>query len=254
MAPMLTTALLISGPVLAMLAGAGATHWWHTRKSRAAKAWPTAFSLTARPLFTTEERLMFRELRTALPNHVVLAKINLLRFCQSTRDADARQWFERLHPLTVSFVVCTPNGTVISAIDLDAPNRAISARSQRLKEATLDACRVRYVRCQSGHRPDVASLAQWALGAANTIQSQAELSPLKQARAELAEKLQRRRTERASRSKDSVFHDSTFSDSFFALDSRFDVATASAANSAPAPLDPLSATDHGGRVAAAGAR
>jgi hypothetical protein len=48
---------------------------------------------------------------------------------------------------------------------------------------------------------------------------------------ELAEKLHRRRAERAERARESSFQDSSFGDSFFAMDSRFD-----AANSMPAPL------------------
>ncbi len=228
--------ILIALPLLTLLVGAGLMHGWHTRRRRVVKDWPQSFNLNARPLFTTEERLMFRELRAALPNHVVLAKINLLRFCQASRDAEARLWFDRLHPLTVSFAVCTPNGTVVSAIDLETPNRNVSKRGQRLKEATLDACRVRYLRCQAGHRPDIATLAQWALGAAPLHVPGAE-SPLVQARVELAEKLHRRRAERAERARESTFQDSSFGDSFFALDSRFD-----AANSVPAPLAEASPT------------
>ncbi len=218
-------------PLLTLLVGAGVAHLWHTRKKRVVKTWPAAFNLSARTLFTTEERLMFRELKAALPNHVVLAKINLLRFCQANRDGEARLWFDRLHPLTVSFAVCTPNGTVVSAIDLEMPNRVRSDRGQRLKEAVLDACRIRYLRCQAGHRPEIATLAQWALGA-NHRQPAGVQSPLVQARAELAQKLTLRRSERAERARESSFQDSGFGDSFFALDSRFDLA----ANSAPAPL------------------
>jgi Protein of unknown function (DUF2726) len=260
---LLTTTLLIAGPTLALLAGGAAVHWWHTRKQRSAQAWPTAFSLTARPLFTTEERLLFRELQAALPQHVVLAKVNLLRFCHATRESEARLWFERLHPLNVSFVVCTPHGTVISAIDLEAPNRPTSGRTLRLKESVLDACRVRYLRVPSGQRLDPHALAQLALGAQQFAGTQASAhgrgsgvtgasapSPLAQARAELARKLQHRRTERAHRNsggRDTGFTESTFGDSFFAMDSRFD---ADAANSAPTPL---SAPDAAG-LAAAGSR
>jgi hypothetical protein len=222
--------LLIALPLLTLLVGIGLAHAWHTQRKRTVKAWPQSFNLSARPLFTTEERLMFRELKAALPNHVVLAKINLLRFCQANRDSEARLWFDRLHPLTVSFAVCTPNGTVVSAIDLEAPNRGVSQRGQRLKEATLDACRVRYLRCVAGHRPDIATLAQWALGA-QPMHVPGTESPLVQARVELAEKLHRRRAERAERARESSFQDSSFGDSFFAMDSRFD-----AANSMPAPL------------------
>jgi hypothetical protein len=226
---------------LALGLGFAVGRWWQEGHRRLLKRWPSEFKLNARPVFTTDERLLYKELKNALPNHVVLAKINLLRFCQSANDRDARLWFERLQALNVSFAICTINGTVISVIDIETPHRTTSARNQKLKEAVLETCRVRYVRCMSGHWPRPALLASWALGGAaeadaahghghgTTIPGFTDTSPLALARTELAQKLHQRRAERASR-----FQDSTFaSDSFFATDSRFD----SAANSGPIPLE-----------------
>lgn len=229
-------------PVLALGTGAAAGAVWQAGRVRASRRWPTSFPLTPRPLFTTHERLLFRELKAALPQHVVLAKLNLLRFCQATSERDARVWFDRLHTLNVTFAVCTPQGVVISVIDLDTPQRRRSERGQRLKEAVLESCRIRYLRCQPGQWPRAELLGGWALGhgpagamagvapgIASAHGAPDTTTPLAAARDELARKLHRRRAERASR-----FHDSQFaSDSFFAEDSRGD----QAANSAPAPLE-----------------
>lgn len=214
-------------PMATLLIGVVGAHLWHTRRQRQIKAWPRSFNLVARPVFNTEERLLHRELKAALPQHVVLAKVNLLRFCHSAQDRDARLWFERLHPVTVTFAICTPNGSVVSVIDLEANSRTASQRTLKLKEAVLDACRIRYIRCAPGHWPKPALLAQWALGGSVGLDLPVDTgartqppvdSPLTLARVELAQKLHRRRAERASR-----FHDSAFaSDSFFAADSRFD--------------------------------
>jgi hypothetical protein len=231
--------------LLALALGFAGGVGWRGSRQRQLKDWPRDFKLNARPVFTTEERLLFRELKAALPQHVVLAKLNLLRFCHSANEHQARWWFDRLHALTVTFAICTPNGAVISVIDLDSPQRRGTERGQRLKEAVLESCRIRYIRCQAGHWPRPALLAQWALGgplAASSSMNAAKVaasstavtpdtavSPLVAARAELAQKLHQRRAERASRFQDSGFA----SDSFFALDSRFDDA---AANSSPVPF------------------
>lgn len=203
---------------------------WRTYATRAARRrWPARWNLGARPLFNAHERALYRDLRAALPHHVVLAKVSLLRFCQSADAADARAWYERLQALHVSLVVCTPNGAVISAIDIDAhPGKA--SRSQRLKETVMDACRVRYLRCLPGQWPQAALLANWALGHVSPG-SEAALGSsdsLHDAGDQLARKLKQRRAERAA-----LWAESSFSqDSFFAFDSRLD----GAANSAPAPL------------------
>jgi hypothetical protein len=234
MTGLLTTLLFLA---LAIGLGFAAGAWWGQRShQRLLKSWPAAFKLNARPVFTTDERLLYRELKAALPNHVVLAKLNLLRFCQSANERDARQWFDRLQALNVSFAICSPNGVVISVIDIETPHKSTSARQQRLKEAVLETCRVRYVHCLSGHWPKPALLAAWALGSMRDGESKgpivpgfSDTSPLAQARVELAQKLHQRRAERASR-----FQDSSFAaDSFFATDSRFDLA----ANSGPIPLE-----------------
>lgn len=215
----------------------------HVRHQRRIKAWPSAFRLNPRPLFTTEERLLFRELKTALPHHLVLAKLNVLRFCQSSSAQEARLWFDRLQAINVTFAVCTPSGTVISVIDLEASQRTSGERQQRLKESVLETCRIRYLRCEPGQWPKPALLAQWALGTYQGDASEGETAPtpLSTARAELAEKLQKRRVERAERvERASRFHDSSFApDSFFAVDSRFDMAELQAGDTLPPAEQPV---------------
>jgi len=180
------------------------------------------------------ERALFRELRAALPNHVVLAKVSLLRFCQSADSGDAKAWYDRLQALHVSLAVCTPNGVVISAIDIEhTPGKAIK-RSQKLKEAVLEACRVRYVRCLPGQWPQSQLLASWALGpggSAGTDSTHFSPDPLHDAGDQLARKLKQRRAERAARWAESSFAQ----DSFFAFDSRFDGATTSPASLSEPP-------------------
>lgn len=195
---------------------------WQQYATRAARRrWPTRWNLNARPLFSVHERALYRELRAALPNHVILAKVSLLRFCQSADANDAKAWYERLQALHVSMTVCTPNGAVVSAIDIETNPSKAARKSQRLKEAVLEAARVRYVRCLPGQWPGSHLLAGWALGptGAGIVEPQ-HVSPdrLHDAGDQLARKLKQRRAERAARWAESSFAQ----DSFFAMDSRFD--------------------------------
>ena len=204
---------------------------WRQHAIKAARRqWPARWNLSARPLFNVHERALFRELRAALPNHVVLAKVSLLRFCQSADSGNAKAWYDRLQALHVSLAVCTPNGVVISVVDIEqAPGKAIK-RTQKLKEAVLEACRVRYVRCLPGQWPQAQLLASWALGPGGSAGADAtHLShhTLHDAGDQVARKLKQQRAERAARWAESTFAQ----DSFFAFDSRFDGATTS-----PSPL------------------
>jgi len=207
------------------LMGGWLLHWgWQSWKSGRAGAWPRQWHLNARPVFSTEERAFYRALQQALPNHVILAKLNVLRFCQPAQGFDARRWYDRLQTLHVSFAVCTINGTVMTVIDVDSKHKPQSQRSQRMKEAVLESCRIRYLRCQAGQWPQGALLPAWVLGN-NHIQPSEPVStpssldnPVSNAGHQLARKLRERRAERAA-----MWAESSFAqDSFFAMDSRFD--------------------------------
>jgi Protein of unknown function (DUF2726) len=121
------------------------------------KPLPSQWTLTARPVFTVEERRVYRQLREALPHHVVLAKLPLVRFCQPTDPEQVRYWYEMLGANHVSFAVCSANGRVLAAIDLEQ-DRQSSRRSLKIKQQMLAACKVRYLRCAPHEVPSLAEL------------------------------------------------------------------------------------------------
>ena len=131
--------------------------WALRRPAYANKGLPAEWSLTAKPVFTTDERRVFRLLREALPHHVVLSKLPLVRFCQPTEAKEVRYWFDLLGASHVTFAVCSPNGRVLAAIDLEG-ERGVTPRILQIKHAVLSACRVRYLRCAMDQLPSVAEL------------------------------------------------------------------------------------------------
>jgi len=131
--------------------------WALRRPADAHKGLPAEWSLSARPVFSADERRIFRLLREALPHHVVLSKLPLVRFCQPTEAKEVRYWFDLLGAAHVTFAVCSPNGRVLAAIDLEG-ERGATPRSLQIKQAVLSACRVRYLRCAMDQLPSIAEL------------------------------------------------------------------------------------------------
>src|SRR5919204_3914838 len=80
---------------------------------------PDDWALTARPVFSTDERRVYRQLREALPHHIVLSKLALVRFCQPNDPHEVRYWYDLLGSIHVTFAICSANGRVLAAIDLD---------------------------------------------------------------------------------------------------------------------------------------
>jgi hypothetical protein len=181
------------------------------------KPLPTDWALTARPVFSTDERRVYRQLREALPHHIVLSKLPLVRFCQPNDPQEARYWYELLGSIHVTFAVCSANGRVLAAIDLDT-DRGNSRRILQIKQSALAACRVRYLRCPVDHLPSVPELQLLVPSSSATRGPQAAPAPTSRRPREASAPAATKRRERATLWQDSGF----FQDSFFAPDSRLD--------------------------------
>lgn len=127
------------------------------RRRKSEPALPREWSLTPRPVFSAHERHVHRQLREALPQQVVLAKLPLVRFCHPVDPGQVQFWFDLLGATHVSFAVCSASGRVLAAIDLD-DGRGPARRSVQIKQAVLAACHIRYVRYPAEHTPSVPEL------------------------------------------------------------------------------------------------
>ncbi|MEO7246461.1 MAG: DUF2726 domain-containing protein [Rubrivivax sp.] len=131
--------------------------WALRRRRPEPAALPTEWSLLPRPVFTGDEKRVYRQLRDALPHHVVLSKLPLVRFCQPTDPERVRYWYELLGSTHVGFAICSAAGRVLAAIDLDT-GRPQSRRVQEIKKQVLAACGVRYMNCPIDHLPSIPEL------------------------------------------------------------------------------------------------
>lgn len=189
------------------------------RKPKDAKPLPADWSLGPRPVFSADERRIYRQLREALPHHIVLSKLPLVRFCQPNDPRQVRYWYDLLGGIHVTFAVCSANGRVLAAVDLSMDGGASAPnRITQIKNAVLAACRVRYLRCPADHLPSIPELQMLVpQSAISTRGPQPAPAPaVHQARATLENSVASRRRERTTLWQDSGF----FQDSFFAPDSR----------------------------------
>jgi hypothetical protein len=207
---------------LALLLGAGVL-WLSRQQPPKSRPLPTEWTLTARPVFSSDERRVYRHLREALPHHIVLSKLPLVRFSQPTDPNEVRFWYALLGSINVTFAICSANGRVLAAIDLDN-DRGDSRRATQIKQSVLAACRVRYVRCPVDHLPTIAELQllvpQTGGAAARGPQPAPTAGP---ARDERVSSTTSRRGARTTLWQDSGF----MQDSFFGVDARVDFSSPS---------------------------
>jgi hypothetical protein len=211
----------IAAAAAATLAGLLLLGWaWRVRRAARVTPLPTEWTLSARPVFSTDERRVYKLVRDALPHHVILSKLPLVRFCQPTDPNEVRYWYDLLGSINVTFAVCSTNGRVLAAIDLDT-DRGNSRRVLQIKQSVLGACRVRYLRCPVDNLPTAGELQLLVPSATAASRSQPSAVPprdLDEARDSLSSTVASRRAQRTALWQDS----SLFQDSFFSPDSRQD--------------------------------
>ncbi|OWQ90232.1 hypothetical protein CDN99_12700 [Roseateles aquatilis] len=210
------------------------------RPQRDRKSLPSDWSLTPRPVFSADERRVFRLLREALPHHVVMCKLPMVRFCQPTEAKEVRYWYELLGGISVNFAICSPNGRVLAAIDLET-DRPGSARSLQIKQAVLAACRIRYLRSTVDNLPSASEL-QLLVPYSNQGSRSTPAAMPRSGAPRLAPQPAPAPTPRrapAAPVRNTLWNDSpVFSDSFFAPDSRFDAFGGDPGPAIPAPPPP----------------
>jgi len=192
-----TTFWIAASAALALLLGLLV---FSVRRRRALKRrLPEDWALLPRPVFSVDERRFYRQICTALPGCVVLAKLPLVRLCQPMRPREVRYWYDLLGGIHVSFVICTPMGRVLAVVDLEA-ERGGSRRTQQIKEAVVAACEVRYARFSHERLPSIPELQQLVpLPAAIPT-----ASPVAETRDRLASTVKSRRMARGNSWQDSV--------------------------------------------------
>lgn len=212
------TAVWVAGAAFAAgLLVAWVARPWMDRRKR--KSLPKRWDLASRPVFSADERALYRRLTQTLPDHVILAKLPLLRFCQAMSRKESITWYDLLQPMHVGFAICAPNGRVLAAVDVD--HGALSARQKKIKSEALRACGVHYVRYRADDFPSAAEIKRWIASDALSRPTEpgALSSPsIAAAGAQLASTVRKRRAERGARWQDSSYA----TDSFFAPDSRLD--------------------------------
>lgn len=206
---------------IGLVALVGAAWWW--RRPRRLEPLPRDWALTPRPVFNTDERRLYRQLREALPHHIVLAKLPLVRFCQPADPDQVRYWYDLLGATHVTFAICSANGRVLAAIDFD--HERGSRRATQIKQSVLGACRIRYLRCPLDHLPSIPELQLLVPQAGTPMRVPPPLetaaagppAPLHATRDAAASTPVRRRQRRPLWQDSGFFHDS-----FFGNDSRID--------------------------------
>jgi hypothetical protein len=124
-----------------------------SKSSAAQQPWP----VLARRLLSQPEQVLYGRLVEALPGKLIFSQVQLTRILEVKNVPNRLVWLNRINRLSVDFVVCHPDSSVVAAIELDDSSHARPARqsADTRKAEALAAAGVRLVRLHVKNLPSV---------------------------------------------------------------------------------------------------
>jgi hypothetical protein len=160
--------VLLAVVVLVVLA------WLKRRGAPAADApWP----FYAKKPLTAPEQVLFHRMVAALPEHIVLAQVQLSRVLGVRKGFSFNEWNNRINRLTYDFLVCAKDASVIAAVELDDKTHERTSRrdADDRKARASAAAGVLLIRWNVAALPDVRAI-QDAIAKPRTSPDQVELT------------------------------------------------------------------------------
>jgi hypothetical protein len=112
-----------------------------------------------RPL-SNPEQVLYHRLVRALPEHIVLAQVQVSRVLGVKKGHNFHSWNNRINRLSYDFVICTKDATVLAAVELDDKSHERSDRvaTDDKKNRATAAAGVRLLRWNVKALPDEATI------------------------------------------------------------------------------------------------
>src|SRR4030066_413730 len=79
------------------------------------EVWP----FYAKKPLTQPEQILYFRLLNALPEHIVLAQVQLSRFLGVKKGNNFQAWNNRINRMSADFVVCNKDSSIVAVIELD---------------------------------------------------------------------------------------------------------------------------------------
>ena len=121
------------------------------------KPWPLEVK---RQLLTERERALYQRLVESLPNHIVLAQVQLLQVLNFRRGSRTQALKNRISQLSLDFLILNPDTSIVAAIELDDATHERDHRRQAdaRKSHALKSAGVPLIRWNAKSLPDSAAI------------------------------------------------------------------------------------------------
>ena len=180
------------------------------RRTERPRKMPRHWPLAPRPVLNARELPAWQWLRQIFGHeHPILIKMPVTRFTAPRSAQEGQQWHELLNAVYCTFTVCNADGHVLGCVDVP-PERGASRTNLGIKQSLLAQCSVPYWVVDPQALPAPHAIRADFLGDLNQVpppqDASAELpaDPLNEARTQLHELLDRRRSAREGLNSDNT--------------------------------------------------
>lgn len=127
----------------------------HLKNGRA-PLWP----FYPKKVLSNPEQVLYHRLVRALPEYLVLAQVQLSRVLGVKRGYSFAEWNNRINRLSLDFLVCRKDSSVVAAIELDdsSHNRSDRQEADARKALALESAGIKLIRWSTNALPDDAAI------------------------------------------------------------------------------------------------
>lgn len=122
----------------------------------------TPWPFYAKKPLTQPEQILYHRLVAAMPECIVLAQVQLSRVLGVKKGFDFNEWNNRINRMSLDFLVCLKDSTIVAAVELDDKTHEKTSRIEAddKKERALSAAGVALIRWQASALPNETAIRQ----------------------------------------------------------------------------------------------
>lgn len=120
--------------------------------STSEETWP----YYAKKLLSQPEQVLYHRLVNTLPEHIILAQVQLSRVLGVKKGFNFGEWNNRINRMSLDFVVCRKDSSIVAAIELDDKTHEQESRKEAdsKKNKALESANIRLIRWKANTIPD----------------------------------------------------------------------------------------------------
>lgn len=114
----------------------------------------------AKKLLSEPEQVLYYRMVKAMPECMVLAQVQLSRILGVKKGFNFSEWHNRINRMSVDFLVCLKDSSIVAAIELDDESQKSWSRREAdaKKQKSLESAGITLIRWQVSSLPDEAAI------------------------------------------------------------------------------------------------